>query len=83
MGGNSDKHENNDNHNNNNNQVQQQPQQNYQPMQQQTQAQEMNPNDVCFDYNRKFAECMKYNNNSSTICQSMYEDLKSCQNKMV
>lgn len=79
MGGSSGKHENEKESNNNNNQQQvqpvQQPQQSYAP--------EMNPNDVCFDYNKRFNECMRFNHNNSNICQQMYDDLKNCQNKMI
>lgn len=88
MGGSSGKHENekeSSNNNNNNNQQQVQQQQNYQPMQQpqQSYAPEMNSNDVCFDYNKRFNDCMRFNYNNTNICQQMYDDLKNCQNKMV
>jgi len=84
MGGSSDKHDEKNNHNNNN-QQQVQPQQNYQPVQQQQQSAvpEMNANDVCFDYNKRFNECMRFNYNNNTICQQMQDDLRNCQNKMV
>jgi hypothetical protein len=82
MGGSSGKNENEKESNNNNQQQVQQ--QNYQPMQQpqQSAAPEMSSNDVCFDYNKRFNECMKFNYNNSNICQQMYDDLKSCQNKI-
>lgn len=70
-----------DSHSNNN--VQQQPQQVHQPIQQQNQAQELNPNDACYEYNRKFTDCMKFNYNNSNICQSMFDELRTCQNKMI
>ena len=81
MGGSSGKHEEKENSSNNNNNSQQQ----VQPVQQQQQsyAPEMNSNDVCFDYNKRFNECMKFNFNNTSICQQMSDDLKNCQNKMI
>ena len=46
-------------------------------------SQQMNSNDVCFNFNQRFNDCMRFNSNNSTICQQAYDDLKSCQNKMV
>lgn len=81
MGGSSGKHdekENSSNNNNNNNQQQVQPVQ----QQQQNYAPEMNSNDVCFDYNKRFNECMRFNYNNANICQQMHDDLKNCQSKI-
>merc|ERR1712032_1305400 len=61
---------------------QQQAPQEQQQQPQQIQQQPMNSNDVCFDFNTRFNDCMKYNMNNSTICQSSYDELKSCQNKI-
>jgi hypothetical protein len=63
------------------------PQQNQQQTIQQQpmemQQNQMNSNDVCFNFNQRFNDCMKFNMNNSNICQQSYDDLKSCQNKML
>ena len=44
---------------------------------------ESNSNDKCFDYNKRFTECLKYNNGSVNICQSSFDDLSKCQSNMI
>lgn len=61
--------------------VQQQPQQ-QQPMenQQQQPQQKQNP---CFGYNTRFIDCLKTNDNSISHCQSLFDDLKSCEKSLI
>ena len=53
-------------------------QQNQQQQQQTTQNE--NP---CSGFNMKFVECLKTSNNEISSCQSIFNDLKLCQNSMI
>jgi hypothetical protein len=57
------------------NEIQQQPMQN-----QQQQQQQQNP---CMSYNLKFVECLKFNDNSISSCQTLFDDLKSCEKSLI
>ncbi len=56
------------------NQTQTQPQQqaNYQPQQQ-------NP---CLEFNTKFVDCLKRENNDISSCQSLFDELKTCEKNL-
>lgn len=54
-------------------------QENQQQQVQQTQ-QNQNP---CQGFNVKFIDCLKANNNEISSCQSIFNDLKLCQNAMI
>jgi hypothetical protein len=70
MGGSSDHQENKQVQNEN----QKQPQE---VQQQQTQKQ------PCYDFNMKFVDCLKNYDNDISMCQQFFDDLKTCQNKMI
>jgi hypothetical protein len=50
--------------------------------QQQPQQTQENQN-PCQGFNVKFIECLKTNNNDISSCQSVFNDLKLCQNAMI
>jgi hypothetical protein len=50
--------------------------------QQQVQQTQQNQN-PCQGFNIKFIECLKSNNNDISSCQSVFNDLKLCQNAMI
>lgn len=53
-----------------------------QVQQQQPQQTQQNQN-PCQGFNLKFIECLKSNNNEISSCQSVFNDLKLCQNAMI
>lgn len=59
---------------------QQQAPQQQAPQQMQQQPMMSSGNDKCFDFNNRFNDCMRFNNNNSTICQQSFDDLRNCQN---
>ena len=48
--------------------------------QQQNQNQRTNP---CSEYNFKFIDCLKMNNNNISSCQTFFDDLKSCERSLI
>lgn len=57
----------------------QQPQIQPQQVENNTQAKQ-NP---CMDFNTRFIDCLKYNNNTISMCQSIFDDLKSCEKNLI
>jgi hypothetical protein len=55
-----------------------------QPIENQQQVQQTQQNqNPCQGFNLKFIECLKTNNNDISSCQSVFNDLKLCQNSMI
>jgi hypothetical protein len=50
--------------------------------QEQTQNSSYNTN-PCQDFNNKFVDCLKFSNNDIAQCQNMFNELKSCQSKLI
>jgi hypothetical protein len=57
-------------------------QQNAQPVEQNTQNQQQKQN-PCSDYNFRFVDCLKVNDNNISSCQSLFDDLKSCEKSLI
>jgi hypothetical protein len=57
-------------------------QQNPQPVEQNTQPQQQKQS-PCSDYNFRFVDCLKVNDNNISSCQSLFDDLKSCEKSLI
>ena len=56
-----------------------QPEQVNQQQPEQVQQQSNTQQNSCLDYNTKFVDCLKRENNDISSCQSLFDDLKSCE----
>ncbi len=53
-----------------------------QPIQQTQETQNYNTN-ACQEFNTKFVDCLKFSNNDIAQCQNIFNELKSCQSKLI
>ena len=53
------------------------------PQQQQQQQNTQQKNNPCSEYNFKFVDCLKINDNNISSCQSLFDDLKSCERSLI
>jgi hypothetical protein len=61
------------------------PEQSGQPMEYQNQnnVQNQQKTTPCNEYNFKFVECLKGNDNNISTCQTFFDDLKSCEKSLI
>lgn len=56
---------------------------NQQPIEQNNQNNAQPKQNPCMEYNNKFIDCLRYNNNTISMCQSIFDDMKSCEKNLI